>query len=419
MRNQLTKTGYKGIHWTRDKEGEKVLRVRTQARDPKTGLPKDMTGTIKRPAGMDDQSYLAYAVQARDELRTDCGPTAPGLENKRFGEYVEEQILSKIKRGIINSPATKQKYRDVLDAHVLPKWGKLYLDKITRKDCKAWLEELGELVKKTKQYKPHTVNDWWSLFKSTMAEAAEDFDLGDPTSGLEAISLTLHRTYTKRQPNALKPEEVSAFFDAAFKVAPDHYAILVLGTLTGRRPCELFTLRHGGRDPDLDWESGELEIRRSITVPDIDWETGHKAAAAVPQDRTKTKKDLCAYLPRAMLDILLSHVNALRGKQRDSELLFPPKWLRNTVTEDGYQSRWNLRRPLQRICEKAEITKRITPRAMRRTYQDLCRAAQVSQLVQMSMSGHATTEMMEHYSTVAETEGRAALTRMCSVAGLA
>jgi hypothetical protein len=43
---------------------------------------------------------------------------------------------------------------------------------------------------------------------------------------------------------------------------------------------------------------------------------------------------------------------------------------------------------------------------MRRTFQDLCRAAQVGDLVTRSISGHATEAMQRHYSTVAFDEQR-------------
>lgn len=59
----------------------------------------------------------------------------------------------------------------------------------------------------------------------------------------------------------------------------------------------------------------------------------------------------------------------------------------------------------------------ITPRAMRRTFQDLDRAAEVRDLVTRSISGHATEEMQRHYSTVGETEQRDGLARVVSLAG--
>jgi hypothetical protein len=46
---------------------------------------------------------------------------------------------------------------------------------------------------------------------------------------------------------------------------------------------------------------------------------------------------------------------------------------------------------------------------MRRTFNDLARAANVEALVTKSISGHKTDRMVEHYSTVSGAEQRASL----------
>ena len=45
---------------------------------------------------------------------------------------------------------------------------------------------------------------------------------------------------------------------------------------------------------------------------------------------------------------------------------------------------------------------------MRRTFQDLARAAEVKDLVTRAISGHATETMQHHYSTVAAEEKKQA-----------
>jgi ABC-type multidrug transport system permease subunit len=62
-----------------------------------------------------------------------------------------------------------------------------------------------------------------------------------------------------------------------------------------------------------------------------------------------------------------------------------------------------------------ELPYRLTPRGMRRTFQDLARAAQVQDLVTRSVSGHATEQMQSHYSTVNPQEQRASLGRVFAV----
>jgi len=59
----------------------------------------------------------------------------------------------------------------------------------------------------------------------------------------------------------------------------------------------------------------------------------------------------------------------------------------------------------------------VTPKAMRRTFQDLARRAAVDGLVQRSICGHLTEEMTERYSSVAQAEVQAALGKVVSLAG--
>jgi hypothetical protein len=54
---------------------------------------------------------------------------------------------------------------------------------------------------------------------------------------------------------------------------------------------------------------------------------------------------------------------------------------------------------------------------MRRTFLDLCRAAQVHDFVARAVSGHATVEMQAHYSSVAGSEVRASLAKVLDLAG--
>jgi hypothetical protein len=54
---------------------------------------------------------------------------------------------------------------------------------------------------------------------------------------------------------------------------------------------------------------------------------------------------------------------------------------------------------------------------MRRTFQDLARAAQVGDLVTRAISGHATETMQHHYSAVAAEEKQRAVAKVIGLAG--
>lgn len=98
-----------------------------------------------------------------------------------------------------------------------------------------------------------------------------------------------------------------------------------------------------------------------------------------------------------------------------SDLLFPAaptKWNHG----GGFRSPSCLDRAFEKVSEVLKLGYEITPRAMRRTYQDLARAASVSDIVTRSISGHATPEMQRHYSTVSGEEMRAGLAKVIDIA---
>lgn len=109
--------------------------------------------------------------------------------------------------------------------------------------------------------------------------------------------------------------------------------------------------------------------------------------------------------------LLRWHVDSLpEGAMSESDLLFPSD-------EGAFRSPSVLDRPFRVAAKEAGIRKRLTPRGMRRTFQDLARAAEVRDIVTRSISGHATETMQRHYSTVHPTEQRGALAKVVDLAG--
>jgi hypothetical protein len=118
-------------------------------------------------------------------------------------------------------------------------------------------------------------------------------------------------------------------------------------------------------------------------------------------------------LPTDLMDVLRWHVERLdSGPEllRNSELLFPSE-------VGAFRSASCLDRPFREIAEAAGIKKHLTPRSMRRTFNDLCRRAEVRDVVTRSISGHLTEGMQRHYSTVAADEQRASLAKVVCLAG--
>lgn len=115
-------------------------------------------------------------------------------------------------------------------------------------------------------------------------------------------------------------------------------------------------------------------------------------------DSTKTGQHQRLKLPKELMDILRWHAAELTPKRSETDLLFPPRW------GDGFMTAAALDKPFKEVTEalkeEGKLNKKITPRAMRRTFQDLAREAQGKDIVTRAISGHATEQIQRHYSTV-------------------
>jgi integrase len=84
----------------------------------------------------------------------------------------------------------------------------------------------------------------------------------------------------------------------------------------------------------------------------------------------------------------------------------------------GITTDWYGQKEIPAICALAGITKKITPRAMRRTFQSLKEEAQVDRKIALSISGHHTDEMADHYHHVVAERQRAGLQRIVDLLAL-
>jgi integrase len=115
-------------------------------------------------------------------------------------------------------------------------------------------------------------------------------------------------------------------------------------------------------------------------------------------------------LPQEILDIIRWQINMIPKWHGETDLLFPGK--------NGFMSATYLPELFAKIERRAGLAKHITPRCMRRTFQDLARVASISDVVTRSISGHATEQMQQHYSTVHDDEQRRGLAKIIELAGV-
>lgn len=372
--------------------------------------------TGKRPeisAVLHDAKTLMEA-QAELDRRVDAALEAVQgrpRTTQTWRDFAISRLQQRIRLGKIESESTVEWWQSAVPIFA-EQWGDHEAPAVTKHHIEAfmngplakWMSEGrttlrkrrvdGELVMKpfTVVIKPVTANGWLRVLRTISHAIKEKYELARSAfDGIEFFNEG--RTYTVEEPNALPPDFLPRFMTIARAKFPQWYPMLLLGFVTGLRPSSIRPLRRKGPHADLDWMTGRLLIRRS-----------HSRKQTV-MERTKTKVDNELVLPAEVLEVLRAHSDALTGAAAESDLLFPAR--------DGkLRSRGALMKPIAAIAKEMGIPFKLTPRAMRRTFNDLAREAGIHDAVTRSISGHQTEAMQLRYSTARGEEKRDALTRV-------
>lgn len=384
--------------WRR-REGGHVVRGR--ATDPATGKLRDLYRVMP-----DADEATALKWLSDEQARVRRGLASAKKPSVRFSEYAAQLLEQKSRVGDIRSARGRKKWADVLEHLItgtkgkksgvfVPGFGDYYIDMITAAHVDAWRLGLAGFITGG-DYAPTTLNGWLAVLKVIMKAAKRQCALPSvATEGVDGFDLSEHETYTDEEPNALTPEEVPAFLAMCRELHPAHYAMIYLGLVTGLRPSSLRPLRRRGDEADVDWEHGRIRVRRSHSLGEEVMRT------------TKQKRKYAITLPKEAVDVLRWHVatQLATPEQEESDLLFP-------AVNGKFRSPSVLNKPLDEVAAELHLGKKITQRALRRTFNDLARAAQVNDLVTRSISGHLTERMQHHYSTVNGGEQRDALAKV-------
>lgn len=373
--------------WAR-KEGGHVVRARVRC--PRTGSQKHIWKVL--PAAKAEEALLWLRLET-DSVKS--GVVAASSPKVPFASYATSLFRRKIDRGEIRSAAGIEKWESVLKRLVESRLAPVFVDEIRRRDIEAWKEDVAKMIT-AGTYSPNTANTWLAVVKVVLRHAAVDYELPrSPAEGMKCFDTSEHRTYTREQPNSLTAVELGAFLALMFERHPQHFAMVYCGFATGLRPSSLRPLRRSGTEADVKWEDQVLCIRRSHTREQL------------VMRRTKTKRDLDIKVPKLIIDVLAWHsaTQLTTDEQQASELLFPRE-------DGGFRSASALKKPFADVARAMGLTKRITPKAMRRSFQDLARTAKVCDVVTRSISGHATAEMQRLYSTVTDEEQAEGLGRI-------
>ncbi len=156
--------------------------------------------------------------------------------------------------------STAEGYQQVLDCHILPYFGDMPLDEITRKDIKNFIVEKQRqrFSKKKKRLSAGTVRNHKSYLSVILSEAVDDEII--PFNPAARTGKYIKNGKTKE----IFPytwDEKTKFEKAMQQYSPRYYPLFLTGLRTGMRLGELIALRPG----DLDFNGRFIEVRRAFS----------------------------------------------------------------------------------------------------------------------------------------------------------
>jgi hypothetical protein len=378
--------------WRRQEGG---FRVRGRTTDPRTGKMREVNWALPNVAKARDA--FAWLQAELEKIRSGVVAEQPSSAPP-FHAFAKTVLQRKLDLGRIRSAAGRAKWENIVDKHLVPAFGDVFADQLRTSDVKTWQTKLAGKIR-AGAMAPATANTMLGVLRQITDEAVTDFDMRDPMRGVDAFDTREHSTYTEEEPNSLAPTDVPRFLAKMRELHPAHFAFTFLGFTTGLRPSSLRPLRREGPNADIKWDEGVLLIRRSQTI------------GVQVMETTKTDLHQRLTLPKELLDVLKWHINEqlLHTPMRMSDLLFPS-------VHGGFRARSVLDKPFDEVSKAIKLPFNFTPRGMRRTYQDLARAAGIHDAVTRAISGHATPAMQLHYSTARGGEVKEALAKVARIA---
>ena len=161
------------------------------------------------------------------------GSAAAPLDDPVFERWVGEWMASKVNL----RSATKDKYRSLIEVHLVPAFGAMRLSSITPSDIERFIQERMAAGKA-----PRTIRELYQVLNQILARAvSRDVLLKSPCVDIDLPAIP------HKEQRVLLPHELRALIQAT---PPDHRALIATAGFLGPRWQELAALRRSRLDLD-------------------------------------------------------------------------------------------------------------------------------------------------------------------------
>lgn len=373
MSVKSTPTQYPGVR----KVSQGKYWVRVKVKDPRTGKTREIDRVL-------EAARASEAAALREQLRKEVlDPRSDLGARPRMRELALSWLDGKLSE---LRPSTRRHYADVLDNHILPPLGDVFLDALTATDIVRWRDALPGA--------PASINTRLRLLKTLLADVTHEHGLPNPAARVSGVRepkrtkpRTVKVTSMPRCPaNRLTAPELAAVLSQLRELTPQWYPLMLVLAVTGARWGEVAALC---------WEHVDLEAG-VLRFEQASWR-GHV-------DGTKTDVIKVVPMPPLLVDVLRVHRRELVSRQAKG---LAAGWVFPSRVGRPHADPSAIRKPLAAALEAAEVGRWVTPHGLRRSFNNLVRQVAAGEVVR-SMTGHVTEAMTEHYSHIELDEKRVA-----------
>jgi integrase len=254
--------------------------------------------------------------------------------------------------------STQESYQQALDRHILPYFGGMPLDEISRKDIKDFIAEKQRQpiakgkgdVKKKKRLSAGTIRILKAYLSAILSEGVDDEIIGfNPAARTGKL---IKSKDGKKEIFPYTWEEKCHLEKAMLQHHPRYYPLILTALRTGMRLGELIALQPG----DLDFNGGFIEIRRAYS----------RDRLTTPKSGKSRRVDMS----NGLAETLKQHLINRKKESLKKGWGEPPEWLFYSTAGTRIDIN-NLRKQVFYKCLEKAGLRRIRIHDLRHTYATL------------------------------------------------